>query len=101
LRSTDQEVFAKLGYRIFVCVALSFALAWLTLRSQSVLPATIAHTVYNVLVFSPNGPQFAGKAVLRVALWTVLAYVLFRYWPVPSEARLGAVTPTANPEPAA
>lgn len=85
LRSTDQGVLAKLGNRIFMCLALNFALAWLTLRSQSVLPAAIAHTLYNVLVFSPNGPQFAGKGVLRVALWAVLAYVLFRYWPVPPE----------------
>ena len=91
----------KLGYRIFVCVALSFALAWLTLRSQSVVPAASAHTLYNVLVFSPNGPQFAGKAVLRVALWAMLAYVLFRYWPVPPQETLGAVTTDASPEPAA
>jgi len=101
LRSTDQGVLAKLGDRIFMCLALNFALAWLTLRSQSIVPAAIAHTLYNVLVFSPNGPQFAGKGVLRVALWAVLAYVLFRYWPVPPQATLGAITTAANPEPAA
>jgi len=100
LRSTDQGVLAKLGDRIFMCLALNFALAWLTLRSQSIVPAAIAHTLYNVLVSSPNGPQFAGKGVLRVALWAVLAYVLFRYWPVPPQATLGAVTTAANPEPA-
>jgi membrane protease YdiL (CAAX protease family) len=100
LRSSDQGVLAKLGDRIFMCLALNFALAWLTLRSQSIVPAAIAHTLYNVLVFSPNGPQFAGKGVLRVALWAVLAYVLFRYWPVPPQATLGALTTAANPEPA-
>jgi membrane protease YdiL (CAAX protease family) len=99
LHST-QEVLAKLGNRISMCLALNFALAWLTLRSQSIVPAAIAHTLYNVLVFSPNGPQFAGKGVLRVALWAVLAYVLFRYWPVPPQATLGALTTAANPEPA-
>lgn len=101
LRSTDQGVLAKLSYRIFMCVALNFVLAWLTLRSHSVVPAAIAHTLYNVLVLSPIGLQFAGKNVLRVALWAALAYVLFRYWPVPSEAALGAVTTAASPEPAA
>jgi membrane protease YdiL (CAAX protease family) len=100
LRSTDQGVLAKLGNRIFMCLALNFALAWLTLRSQSVVPAAIAHTLYNVLVSSPNGPQFAGKGVLRVALWAVLSYVLFRYWPVPAQATLGALTTATNPEPA-
>jgi membrane protease YdiL (CAAX protease family) len=79
-------------------MALNFVLAWLTLRSQSVLPAAIAHTLYNVLVFSPNGPQFAGKGVLRVALWAALAYLLFRYWPVPSGETLEAVTTPASPE---
>lgn len=101
LPSDDQGVLAKLGDRLFMCLALNFVLAWLTLRSQSVVPAAIAHTLYNVLVFSPNGPQFAGKGVLRVALWAVLAYVLFRYWLVPPEATPGAVTTAANPEPAA
>jgi membrane protease YdiL (CAAX protease family) len=84
-----------------MCLALNFVLAWLTLRSQSVVPAAIAHTLYNVLVFSPMGPPFAGKAELRVALWAVLAYVLFRYWPVPPQATLRAVTTDTSPEPAA
>jgi membrane protease YdiL (CAAX protease family) len=101
LRSSDQGVLVRLGFRIFMCVALNFALAWLTLRSQSVVPAAIAHTLYNVLVSSPIGPQFAGKDVLRVALWAVLAYVLFRYWPVPSEATLEVITTSASPEPTA
>ena len=101
LRSTDQGVLAKLGGRIFMCLALNFVLAWLMLRSQSVVPAAIAHTLYNILVFSPIGPPFAGKTELRVALWAVLAYVLFRYWPVPSEVTLGAVTTAASSEPAA
>src|SRR2546429_6761018 len=39
--------------------------------------------------FSPIGPTFVGKNVLRVALWTVLAYVLFRCWPPPAEGKLG------------
>src|SRR2546429_172453 len=39
--------------------------------------------------FSPIGPTFVGKNVLRVALWTVLAYVLFRCWPAPAEGKLG------------
>jgi membrane protease YdiL (CAAX protease family) len=96
---TDQEALGKLCFRMFMCVVLSFVLAWLVLRSESVIPAAIAHALYNVLVSSPLGPPFAGKEVLRVALWGALAYLLFRYWPVPSEIRLGTVT-IASPEPA-
>ena len=69
--------------------------------AESVVPAAIAHALYNVLVFSPIGPQFAGKDLLRVALWSAVAYVLFYYWPVLSEATLGAVTTAASPEPSA
>jgi membrane protease YdiL (CAAX protease family) len=89
---TYEEALVKLCFRMFMCVTLSFALAWLTLRSESIVPAAIAHALYNVLVFSPIGPPFAGKDVLRIALWAALAYVLFRDWPVPSEAKLGTVS---------
>jgi membrane protease YdiL (CAAX protease family) len=98
-RSTDWEVLSHLGYRLFMCLALSFVLAWLTLRSGSVVPAAIAHTFFNILVVSPLGPPFAGKGMLRVALWTALAYVLFRYRAAPAKAKLGTVTIAANPEP--
>lgn len=97
---TDPGVFLTLGFRIFVCVTLSFVLAWLTLRSGSVVPAAIAHTVYNILVFSRFGLPFAGKGSVRIALWAVLAYILFRYWPVPQESRIEAVTVAASSEPA-
>jgi membrane protease YdiL (CAAX protease family) len=101
VRFTDQEVFVKLGFRIFMYVTLNFVLAWPTSRSESVVPAVIAHTLFNVLVLSPLGPPFVGKDVSRVALWAALAYVLFRYWPDPSESKLRTVTTTASPEPAA
>jgi membrane protease YdiL (CAAX protease family) len=97
-RATDWEVLAQIGFRMFMCVALNFALAWLTLRSESVVPAAIAHTLFNVLVFSPIGPYFAGKGMLRVASWAALAYLLFRYWPIPSESTLKAVTTAPSRE---
>jgi membrane protease YdiL (CAAX protease family) len=96
---TDSAVFLTLGLRIFMCVALSFVLAWLTLRSGSVVPAAIAHTVYNILVFSAFGLPFAGKGTLRIALWALLAYILFRYCTVPEEAKIETVTVTASSEP--
>jgi membrane protease YdiL (CAAX protease family) len=98
---TNQGALTKLCFRMFMCVALSFVLAWLTLRSESIVPAAIAHAIYNVLVSSPIRPPFAGKDLLRVALWAALAYVLFCYWPVPSEVTLETITTSESPEPAA
>jgi membrane protease YdiL (CAAX protease family) len=95
---TDADVFLKLGLRLFMGVTLSFVLAWLTLRSGSVIPAAIAHTVYNILVFSAFGLAFAGKSTLRIALWAVLAYLLFRYWPVLQEPNTEPVNLAASSE---
>lgn len=81
-RATGLDVLSHLGMRLFTCVTLSFVLGWLTLRSESVLPAAVAHTLYNVVVFSGFGPPFLGKNIVQVALWAVGAYVLFRFWPV-------------------
>jgi membrane protease YdiL (CAAX protease family) len=96
---TDKEVFLKLALRLFMCVTLSFVLAWLTLRSGSVLPAAIAHTVYNILIFSAFGLPFAEKSTLRIALLAVLAYILFRYWTVPEEPKMETVNVAASSEP--
>ena len=84
-RATNLVMLEHLGMRVFMCVTLSFVLAWLTLRSGSAIPAAVAHTLYNVVVFSNFGPPFPGKGIVRVSLWAVLAYALFHYWPVRAE----------------
>jgi membrane protease YdiL (CAAX protease family) len=99
-RLTETDVLLKLGWRILICLALSNVLGWLTLRFGSILPAVIAHTFYNILVMSGFGPPFLGKDTVLVALWGVLAWVLFRYWPVRAEDEQGASSTEANPQPA-
>jgi membrane protease YdiL (CAAX protease family) len=84
-RATDLMVLEHLGTRLFMCETLSFVLGWLTLRSKSVIPAAVAHALYNVVVFSSFGPPFPGKDIVRIGLWGVLAYALFRYWPAKAE----------------
>src|SRR5262249_10043007 len=84
-RATDLMVLEHFAMRMFMCLTLSFVLGWLSLRSRSVIPAVIAHALYNVLGFSGFGPPFLGKEIVRVGLWAVLAYALFRYWPVSAE----------------
>lgn len=82
---TDALVILKVCLRLIISLALSFVVGWLTLRSGSVLPAAIAHGLANVLGSSPFAPAFAGIGPLTDLLWAVLAYVLFRYWPVQTE----------------
>lgn len=80
--ATDLGVLEHLSFRVFMGVTLSFVFGWLTLRSGSVLPAAVAHTLYNVLLYANVQPYFPGKNWVWIALWAALAYVLFRYWPV-------------------
>lgn len=98
--ASDLGVLRILTVRVFFCLALGFVLGWLTLRSRSILPATIAHTLANVMAFSNFGPSFPGKDKLRSLLWAGLAYILFRYWPVKEEDEPGAVAAVVEPEPA-
>jgi membrane protease YdiL (CAAX protease family) len=98
--ASDIGVVLRLASRVFTCLVLSFVFSWLTLRSGSVLPAAIAHTLFNVFVFSNFGPDFNGKDSVRLVLWAVVVYLLFRYWPVKAEDEPGAVATIAEPEPA-
>jgi membrane protease YdiL (CAAX protease family) len=95
---TNLDVLARLAWRLFFAIALSFVFGWLTSRSESIFPAAIAHTLYNVLVYS-QPESFAGKNTLRVALYAALAYALFRYWPVSGQpgAELDIVNETPEP----
>jgi membrane protease YdiL (CAAX protease family) len=99
-RLTGTGVLLRLSWRILFCLALSYVLGWLTLRFGSILPAAIAHTFYNILVMSGFGPPFVGKDTVLVALWGILAWVLFRYWPVKAEDEQESASAVANPEPA-
>jgi len=96
----DIGVVLRLASRVFTCLVLGFVFSWLTLRSGSVLPAAIAHTLFNVFVFSNFGPDFYGKEWVRLVLWALVAYVLFRYWPARAEDEPGAVATIVELEPA-
>jgi membrane protease YdiL (CAAX protease family) len=76
------EAILKLAFRLFQCIGQSFVLGWLTLETGSVLAPALAHTFFNVLVFSDLGPPFLGKDWLRAGFWAALGWALFRYWPV-------------------
>jgi len=89
-------VLSQVAFRLAMCLALGYVLSWLTLRAASVLPAAIAHTLYNVLV-SNFGPAFPGKSFVWVGLWAILACLVFRYWPVDGPNELDLEMPTTEP----
>src|SRR6266478_385205 len=68
-------------------LAYAFVLGWLTLRCGSVLPAAVAAGLVDVLL---RATLYDANAVLRpetvrvagIAIWSVIAFVLFRYWPI-------------------
>jgi membrane protease YdiL (CAAX protease family) len=100
VRVTDQGAILKLASRIFTCLVLSYVFGWLTLRTGSILPASLAHTIYNVLIVSEFGQPFPGKSTLQVSLWGVLACALFRYWPARTENGSETTPEVGDPEPA-
>ena len=81
-------VFYHLLYRILVCLVWNYVFSWMALRWKSVLPSTATHGVSNMLAYSGIGSDFAGSAEVHLALWALLAWVLFRYRPLRQEADL-------------
>ena len=72
------SVAVTLIWRLYMTVALSYVLAWLTIRSRSVLPAALAHGFYNIFLNLP----VQTSPWLMPALWSACAWILFRYFPV-------------------
>lgn len=65
--------------RILICLAMNYVFTWMTLRWKSIVPAGIAHTVWNMLVFAPVSASSNIDLELKCLLWMILAYVLFHY----------------------
>jgi membrane protease YdiL (CAAX protease family) len=83
---TDTAVFTQFAFRLTSCIAMSYALAWLTLRSGSVWPAALAHGFSNVWIFSLRyslvGIQGASlRSGIVTLCWALLGFMLFLYWP--------------------
>jgi membrane protease YdiL (CAAX protease family) len=77
-------------------VCLSYVLAWLTISSESILPATIAHAAYNSLLTSrvmpPRTPWWPS-----ILLWIAAGFVLLHFFPPqPSDAIDGSEAHAAH-----
>ncbi len=76
---SDQSVVYLLGVRMAMVIGLSTVLAWITLRSGSVLPAAVLHGAYNILLGVGIPLPFAPWS--GFAIWLFVGLALFRYWP--------------------
>jgi membrane protease YdiL (CAAX protease family) len=97
---TEQSMLWQLLLRICICLGLNSVFCWLTLKSGSVIPAAIAHTLYNVIVLGGFGPNFPNKIWIQAFLWGALALLLFIYSPIPMRVPENQTAMGQTPEPA-
>lgn len=97
-----------LVHRTVLCVAMNYVLAWMTLRWASIIPAGLVHSVSNILIFAGVNVWWGDAGDLRIVFWSILAYILWRYWPVATDDETREVEetsqtqiPLTNPEPTA
>ena len=76
------EIFLHVANRILLCVGLNYFFCWLTLRQRSIIPAALAHTVWNMLTAIPDGLESPWGMEIKIALLAVRAYVVYRFWPI-------------------
>jgi membrane protease YdiL (CAAX protease family) len=63
----------ELFLRVLFCLIRGLALSWLTLRSKSLIPATLDHGVNNVFAFSKTRVTFPGQHWIYAGSLALLA----------------------------
>lgn len=93
-----REVGFQFAVRLVSVVSVSYILAWLTIRSGSILPAAVAHAIYNTFMigfsFSFSNPHW-----LTILLWSVAGFALFRFFPLLSPTTVAESDLPRVPEP--
>jgi membrane protease YdiL (CAAX protease family) len=74
----------RLIMRLLGTCVLSYTLAWLTIRSKSILPAIVTHELYDVTLSLPARGHHAPEWFFLL-LWGVLGYVLFQFYSTGAE----------------
>jgi membrane protease YdiL (CAAX protease family) len=95
---TARDVGVQLVVRLATMVSVSYVLAWLTIRSDSILPAAVAHAVYNMFIIGFSFP-FSNPRWLSILLWAVAGFALFHFFPPPSPTTVAESAIPATPEP--
>jgi membrane protease YdiL (CAAX protease family) len=80
---SSSQALIHLATRIALVVALSYPLAWLVMKSRSIVPSVIGHAVYNITV--------AGYVIYDTPVWLTFlllgatGYLMFRFDPPEAE----------------
>jgi membrane protease YdiL (CAAX protease family) len=91
------DVFLVIFVRIIFCLGMNYVLAWMVLHWRSIVPAGIAHTVWNMLVLSDVSDSVETR-YFTCGLWLMIALCLFRFWPVvKQESDAGMEAPNLEP----
>ncbi len=91
-RFTDSPVLVQRILRLLLSVVLSFVRGWLTLRTGSILPATLAHMIYDSFAEARLSAWTPLQSVLIYLSWGVLACFLYRFWPPRQEPGLATAS---------
>jgi membrane protease YdiL (CAAX protease family) len=83
----DGEVVSHLCIRSLELVSTGVVLGWLTIRTRSILPAALAHAVFNAFSGSSMGGSSASlwspfQAMCISFSLGLLVCILLRYWPI-------------------
>ena len=94
-----RDIAVRLTGRIVMTLGIGFVLSWLSLRSGSIVPATLSHALYNALLFAPLLSPGGRVPLLRTILWAASACILFRFWPPRANPDLEIVPPITHDSP--
>ena len=78
-----QDVCLGLIRRLLGTVCLSYVLAWLTIRAESILPAAVAHAAYYAFLTFRWLP-IHNPLWLTDLLWVLTGFLLLRFFPPPT-----------------
>jgi len=99
-RMTAASAALHIARRLTETVGQAYVLGWLAIRSRSILPAAVAHCVFNMCL-STNGffkePVYVPAWIIGVA-WAIVGYLLFRYFPPDAAKDETLAGPAANLE---
>jgi len=99
-RMAAQNVCIDVLGRLAGTISFSYVLAWLTIRSESILPAAVAHATYNAFTTARSLPIHTPHW-LTFLLWLIAGFALFYFFPPPSPTTVteSAIPPAPEPEP--
>ena len=97
---TARDVGIGLVARLAGTISFSYVLAWLTIRSESILPAAVSHAIYNSFITSRPVPSHT-PLWLMFLLWVATGSALFHFFPprFPATDAQSDIPPAPEPEP--